>query len=100
MEYRNNHVLRKLRYALDLKEKDIIKIFALDDMTIEESNITQFMEKEDSPLFRELSDDILERFLNGLITFKRGKKENSTYVNKNKPRRVLMPKNSSDKGFK
>ncbi len=100
MEYRNNHVLRKLRYALNLKEKDILNIFALDDFTIEEEKITQYMEKEDSPLFRELSDITLERFLNGLITFKRGKKEDTTYVNKNKPEKVLMPKSSSERGFK
>jgi uncharacterized protein YehS (DUF1456 family) len=99
MENRNNHVLRKLRYALNLKEKDILKIFALDDYSIEESKITQFMEKEDSPLFRELSDDVLERFLNGLITHKRGKQENSTYVNPKKPKKVLMPNSSKKKGF-
>lgn len=100
MEYRNNHVLRKLRYALKLKEVDIVKIFALDDYKIEENIVTQFMEREDSPLFREMSDIVLERFLNGLITFKRGKKENTNYVNKNKPKKVLMPENSLKKGFK
>lgn len=99
MENRNNHVLRKLRYALSLKERDIVKIFALDDYVIDENKITQFMEKEDSPLFSELSDDILERFLNGLIIFKRGKQENSTYVNPNKPKKVLMPNSSKKKGF-
>lgn len=99
MENRNNHVLRKLRYALNLKEKDILKIFALDDYSIEESKITQFMEKDDAPLFRELSDDVLERFLNGLIIFKRGKQENSTYVNPKKPKKVLMPNSSKTKGF-
>lgn len=100
MEYRNNFVLRKLRYALNLKEKDIVKIFKLDDFEIEEQKITQFLEREDSPLFRELTDRVLERFLNGLITFKRGKKEDSGYVNKNKPKKVLMPENSIKKGFK
>lgn len=99
MEYRNNHVLRKLRYALNLKEPDIKKIFKLDDMDVEENQITQFLDKEDSPLFRELSDQVLERFLNGLITYKRGKKEDTKYINKNKPKRVLMPENSKKKGF-
>ncbi|QEN04031.1 DUF1456 family protein [Thiospirochaeta perfilievii] len=92
MEYRNNHVLRKLRYALNLRENDIKKIFLLDDYKVEEETITQYLSKEDNPLFRELSDDILERFLNGLITFKRGKQENPKYKNPKKPKRVLMPK--------
>ncbi len=93
MENRNNYVLRKLRYALNLRERDIVKIFALDDYEIQEDKVTQFMEKEDTPMFRELSDKVLERFLNGLITFKRGKKDNSKYVNPDKPKRVLIPTN-------
>lgn len=101
MEYRNNHVLRKLRYALNLREKDIQDIFKLDDYTIDENTITEYMEKEDAPLFREMSDKVLERFLNGLITFKRGKKEDTSYENKReKPKKVLMPNSSKEKGFK
>ena len=100
MEYRNNHVLRKLRYALNLKERDIVKIFALDNQDMEEGVVTQFLEKEDSPLFRELSDKLLARFLDGLITFKRGKKEDSNYINRDKPKRVLMPSESKKRGFK
>lgn len=99
MEYRNNYVLRKLRYALNLRESDIKKIFKLDEMDIEEDKITQYLEKEDSPLFRELTDSVLERFLNGLITFKRGKKEDTKYINKNKAKRVLMPEKSKKRGF-
>ena len=100
MEYRNNHVLRKLRYALNLREKDIQNIFELDSLKIEEEKITHFMEKEDSPLFRELSDDVLERFLNGLITFKRGKKEDTKYEStRKKPKRILMPDSSKQNGF-
>lgn len=100
MEYRNNHVLRKLRYALNLRERDIVKIFKLDDLDMKEDKITQYLDKEDSPLFRELDDNTLERFLNGLITFKRGKKEDTKYVNPNKPKRVLMPTDSVKRGFK
>lgn len=100
MEYRNNFVLRKLRYALNLREKDIQDIFELDNLKVEEKKITQFMDKEDSPLFRELSDDVLERFLNGLITFKRGKKEDTAYAaTRKKHGKVLIPESSKKKGF-
>lgn len=98
MEYRNNYVLRKLRYALKLKERDIVKIFKLDDYNIEESVVTQFMEREGTPMFREMSDKVLERFLNGLITYKRGKKEDTP--DKPKAKKVLLPENSIKKGFK
>lgn len=100
MEYRNNFVLRKLRYAMNLKESDITKIFALDDYKTDRETVKQFLEKEDSPMFRELTDKVLERFLNGLITFKRGKKDDTKYNEKRKaPKRVLMPENSKKKGF-
>lgn len=100
MEYRNNFVLRKLRYALNLRERDIKDIFELDSYKIEESIITQYMDKEDSPLFKELSDDVLERFLNGLITHKRGKKEDTAYASKReKPKKILMPDSSTKKGY-
>lgn len=100
MEYRNNFVLRKLRYALNLKERDIKEIFKLDDYKIDEQTITQYMEKEDNPLFRELDDKTLERFLNGLITKRRGKKEDTSYEKKRvKPKKVLMPENIKNKGF-
>lgn len=100
MDYRNNFVLRKLRYAMNLKDADIKKIFALDDFETDEKTVKQYLEKEDSPMFRELTDKVLERFLNGLITFKRGKKEDTNYRDKKKvPKRVLMPDSSSKKGF-
>lgn len=99
MEFRNNYVMRKLRYALNLREKDIKNIFKLDNFDIEEDKIKQFMEKEDSPLFRELNDDTLERFLNGLITYKRGKKEDTSYEKKRVVKKVLMPQSSKERGF-
>ena len=100
MENRNNFVLRKLRYALNLKEKDIKDIFSLDNYDIDENTITQYMEREDAPLFREMRDDVLESFLNGLITKRRGKKEDTAYEKKRtKPRKVLMPESSKNRGF-
>lgn len=93
MEDRNNYVLRKIRYALNLKDKDIVKIFSLDNYDVDETTVRQFMEKLDTPAFRKLNDKTLERFLNGLITFKRGPKEGAV---KTKPNRVLMPENKKD----
>lgn len=93
MEDRNNFVLRKIRYALNLKDKDIVKIFSLDNYETDETTVRQYMEKIDTPSFRKLNDETLERFLNGLITFKRGKKEGGV---KTKPKRILMPDNKKD----
>lgn len=93
MEDRNNYVLRKLRYALNLKDRDIVKIFSLDNYKVDETTVRQYMEKFDTPSFRPLNDATLERFLNGLITFKRGPKEGAV---KSKPKRVLMPESKKD----
>lgn len=87
MEDRNNYVLRKLRYALNLKDRDIVKIFALDGFEVDEKTVKEYLEKYDTPMFRKLNDDTLERFLNGLITLKRGPRDGE----KPKARRVLMP---------
>ncbi len=96
MENRNNFVLRKLRYALNLRDRDVVKIFALDNYSTDEATVKQFMEAEDSPLFRKLSDSVLESFLNGLITYRRGKKEDTNYAQERKPKRVLMPEKKTN----
>lgn len=92
MNERNNMVLKKIRYALRLKENGLKEIFALADYPIDESVITGFLASETSPEYRELSDAVLEKFLDGLITYKRGKKEDTSYAPKKSSGKLLMPK--------
>ena len=101
MEYRNNYVLRKLRYALNLRERNIKEIFKLDNSDVDENTITQYLEREGTPMFRELSDDKLESFLNGLITLRRGEKRDNPHKSSepSKKGKVLLPEDSMKKGF-
>ena len=72
MPLTNNDVLKKLRVALKLKDDDIIEILMLSDYKISKSELGAFFRKTDHPNFKPLQDQILRKFLNGLIIYKRG----------------------------
>lgn len=81
----NNDKLVRLRYALDIKDDDLVKIFDLGGMSLTKAEITQFLTRVPNPVTEEekypenlyeviLDNRTLETFYNGLITFKRGKR--------------------------
>jgi len=71
----NNDVLRQLRYALNINDSKMIEMFKLADHEIEQSNLTSLLKKEDEEGFADCADYVLGYFLNGLIIYKRGRKE-------------------------
>ena len=71
----NNDILRQLRWALNINDSTIIKIFKLADHEIEQSSVTGLFKKDDEEGFALCSDDILKYFLDGLILCKRGRRE-------------------------
>lgn len=71
----NNDILKKLRVALQLKDEDILEILSLVDFKITKGALNDLFRKEDHPSYVEAGDQILRNFLNGLIIYKRGKKE-------------------------
>lgn len=68
----NNDILKKLRVALKLRDTDIVKILALVDFKITESELGAFFRSEDHPKYVECGDQILRNFLNGLVIHLRG----------------------------
>lgn len=95
----NNDILIRLRYALDIKDSDMIRIFNLGGVKVSKKELgriltnpkkaDEFKNKEEELLankdIKECDNYMLESFLNGFITFKRGKKdESSTESQKNK----------------
>ena len=70
----NNDILKKLRIALNLKDTDIIDILKLADFDISKSELSALFRNEDHRNYKECGDQILRRFLNGLIIRNRGKK--------------------------
>ncbi len=76
----NNDILKKLRVALKMRDDDIVKVLSLVDFKISKSELGAFFRTEDHPKYMDCQDQILRNFLNGLIIYKRGPREN-----KNKP---------------
>ncbi len=71
----NNDILRRLRYAMDIKDSTMIEIFKLSEYEIARSDLIALLKKEEEEGYVECSDNVMELFLDGLITHKRGKRE-------------------------
>lgn len=71
----NNDILRRLRFMFDFSDTQMIEIFAQADSTVTRAEVSDWLKTDDKPEFKELSDQQLAIFLNGLINKKRGKKE-------------------------
>ena len=71
----NNDILKKLRVALQLRNDDILEILALVDFKITKGALGDFFRDPHHPGYVEAGDQVLRNFLNGLIIYKRGKKD-------------------------
>ncbi|MGE7602665.1 DUF1456 family protein [Peribacillus sp. NPDC097675] len=88
----NHDILIRVRYALDIKNKDMVEIFKLGGVNVTQEEVMEMLTKpkeddydeyeDDDVDFYEYEDDtikcnnkMMESFLNGLIIFKRGKQE-------------------------
>lgn len=70
----NNDVLRRVRYALSLNDNKLLRIWSLGGVEITREDIPVIMSKEEDENYKETSDETLNAFLDGFITFKRGAK--------------------------
>lgn len=71
----NNDILRRIRYAFDLKDSAMIDIFAQADLSVSREQVVAWLKKDDDAAFVALGDTELATFLNGFINLKRGKRE-------------------------
>jgi len=85
----NNDILIRLRYALDIKNKDMVEIFKLGGIELTKEEVLLVLTKSKDDYYDEddfeyddeneenikCDNAMLESFLNGFITFKRGKQE-------------------------
>jgi len=65
VELSNNLILKKLKIAYNLKDEDLIEIFANDGLEITKSQLTAYFRREGHQNYRKCSDALLKRFLNG-----------------------------------
>nr|WP_216667807.1 DUF1456 family protein [Sporosarcina jiandibaonis] len=80
----NNDILIRLRYALDIKDADMVEIFGLGGIEITNQEVRDILLKvkndghemddefQENEYKKKLDNNQLESFLNGLITYKRG----------------------------
>jgi len=71
----NNDLLRRLRYALNLNGVTMAEIFALAGYEIRPVDVLKFLKKDDEHGFVACDNRVMNIFLDGLITWKRGRQE-------------------------
>ncbi|MFO1443207.1 DUF1456 family protein [Bacillus sp. Bva_UNVM-123] len=81
----NNDILIRLRYALDIKNTDMVEIFKLGGVEVTKAEVLKLLTKSndsyDDDEIAENDENIkchnsmLDSFLNGFIIFKRGKQD-------------------------
>ncbi|MER2226922.1 MAG: DUF1456 family protein [Carnobacterium sp.] len=102
----NNDRLVRLRYALDIKDTEMVEIFKLGGLEITKEDVKKMLTKsknensdtikkeefQKNDYVKDCSNQTLESFLNGLIIFKRGRQESAV----NEPEK-LVPMVINDK---
>ncbi|MBV7315979.1 DUF1456 family protein [Shewanella sp. NIFS-20-20] len=71
----NNDKFRQIRYVFNYNNTHALKIFKQMGAPMTDDELLAFMKKEEDPGFVLLSDELLCRFLDGIIIEKRGLKE-------------------------
>ncbi|MEH7457338.1 DUF1456 family protein [Bacillus sp. JJ1127] len=89
MAMSNNDILKRVRYAMDIKDTDMVEIFKLGGMEVTKEEVVDMLTKiKKSPQHEAENADVieddyvltcdmmmLESFFNGFITLKRGKQD-------------------------
>lgn len=81
----NNDILIRLRYALDIKNTDMIEIFKLGGVKVTKEDVLKILTKSKDDYYDEedtenedqikVDNSMFDSFLNGFIILKRGKQE-------------------------
>jgi uncharacterized protein YehS (DUF1456 family) len=71
----NNDIMKKLRVALKLNDQEIVEILKLVDFSITRAELGAIFRNKEHENFKPCGDQILRNFLNGLIIYKRGPKQ-------------------------
>jgi uncharacterized protein YehS (DUF1456 family) len=89
----NNDIFKKLRVALMLRDDQIEEVLNLVDFRMSKAEIGNFFRNADHPKYVECGDQVLRNFLNGLVIYLRGPKDNPKnpmeIIAKNKMQAIL-----------
>lgn len=70
-----NLILRRMRYALGLRNRDVEDLMALGGLKISDEHVRALLQREDDEGFAKASAEELSAFLDGLIVHRRGRRE-------------------------
>ena len=76
----NNLILKKVIISHNLKHFESKEVFELGGLKLSSSQIKAFMAGAQNKNFEAISDEQLEAFLNGLIIYTRGERDNPEVV--------------------
>ena len=76
----NNKVLKKMTIAMNLRNEDVREIFHIGGVELSVSQTGAFLVSDTNKNFKALSDEVLEQFTDGLITYSRGAKNAPNFV--------------------
>jgi uncharacterized protein YehS (DUF1456 family) len=85
----NNDKLRRIRYALDISDREVVNLFAMAGYDLTPIELQALFKKEEDPGFDECPDDIAFLFLQGLIASRRGKRDDAPAKSEPAAKRVL-----------
>ena len=93
----NNDFLRRLRYALNLRDSVTVQIFKKGGINLTKEDVVNYLKKDIDEGFKKLSNNDLINFLDGLITYKRGEKKDASpapkiKITKNNLNNILLRK--------
>lgn len=93
---KNNDIIRRLRYALDLKDSTLVEIFKLGGVKLTREQVLDILKRQEDEDFLKCDNKTLEAFLDGFIAFKRGKREDQSKhiekITKNNINNLIMKK--------
>ena len=73
----NNDIFRRLQNILNLDTVKMMEVFSFTNLKADKDQINSWLKNVDDPGYLKIGDHHLTPFLNGLIDYKRGKKEDS-----------------------
>ena len=76
----NNKVLKKITIAMNLRNEDVREILHIGGSELSISQTGAFLVSETNKNFKEMPDEALETFMEGLITYSRGAKSSPNFV--------------------
>lgn len=71
----HNDVLRSIRYLLNVPDAKLGDIIRLGGGEVSPDELVALLKKDDEEGYRECGHELMSRFLNGLVIYKRGKDE-------------------------